>query len=324
MKRKKIDKVLHMMLNGGITNFLSPIGRTSKTMKEMTSVIEAGACEIKNLPDWMITMIAHNGYAIIQVNFGTKTLVSSTYVVWAEQGSDAAWSSAKAAYGEKMKPLLGMIPEAIHMREKPLAPKWIATLIQHIERPLEMIPHAPLLGCIVSNLALCMIEYYGSMETKCSKPNSVSADENPFMTILNDGQKIIACDYFGSDLENTGKYLISCNHGAIRLLWPACRKNTVQEMMQAKEIIVTRGIYMGQEGLEVLFDDHSNVPLSIVMTDSSVIGLFPGDLGDKQWKFTIWMRVNGRPRLVFSRMAYWREGTNLPDCRPLDTTMQDG
>ena len=316
MKRKKNDQIFHTMLNGDSTRWLSPIGKASKAMNEMTPAIEAGGCCIKGLPDWVITIVAHNGYAIIQVHLG-ETLVASSYVVWAEQGSDRAWRSAMAAHKELMNAFLGKIPEASHIPEKPLAPKWIATLMQHKERHHEIIPHSPRVGSIVTNLALYMIQYYGSLEAKRSKPSPGSDGKYSLMKIVSIGELIVASDYFGGDWENTGKYLVSCNEGAIRLLWPSCRINEVQQMMTADEIIVTRGVYEDSEALEILFDDHSASPFMLVMTDSSVVGFLPGDPGKRRWKFTIWMCVNGRPRMVYSRMAHWRQGTDLPDLRPL-------
>ena len=301
-----------MILNGKFTRWLSPIGKASKTMKDLTPAIEAGGCNIKGLPEWAITILAHNGYAVIQIHLGTETLVASTYVVWAEQGSEAAWRTAMAAHAEIMRPFLGKIPEASHIPEKPLAPKWIATLVQHRERHYEIIPHTPRVGSIVTNIALCIIEYYGSMEPKGPKQNSEPDEEYKVMKIFNMGEQIVAADYFGSDWENTGKYLVTCMGGAIRLLWPTCRKSTIQQMMSAKEIIVTRGFYEGQEALEILFDDHSGAPFKLLMTESSVVGFFPGDPGDKPWNFVVWMWVNGGPRIVFTRMAHWCQGTTLP------------
>lgn len=89
-------------------------------------------------------------------------------------------------------------------------------------------------------------------------------------------------------------------------------------MMTAKEIIVTRGEYQGREGLEILFEDHSEAPLSITLTDSSCIGLLPGNPGCKPWNFAVWMWMDGCPRMVYSSVAYIREGKDLPDLRSLE------
>ena len=56
MKRKKNNQVFHMMLNSEFTRWLSPIGKASKTMKDLTPAIEAGGCNIKGLPEWAIRL----------------------------------------------------------------------------------------------------------------------------------------------------------------------------------------------------------------------------------------------------------------------------
>jgi hypothetical protein len=324
MKRKKNNKVLHMILNGDSARWVSPIDKASKRMKDLKPAIEAGGCNIKGLPEWAITILAHNGYAVMQTHLGSETLVATTYVVWSEHGSDAAWRAAMAAHQEEMKPFLGKIAEASHIPEKPMAKRWIAVLLQHQERHDEIIPQIPRIASIINDLALCAIEYYGSMDASCQKSDSESDEEYRLMKILSFGEQIVAADYFGSDWENSGKYLVTCMNGVIRLLWPANRKPTIQHMMLAKEIVVTRGIYEGEEALEILFDDHSAAPFMLLMTESSVVGFFPGDPGDTPWMFAVWMWVDGGPRMVFSRMAHWRQGTKLPDLRPHEEVTQDG
>ncbi len=317
MKRRKNNKVYHMILNCDSWSWLSPIGKSSKTMKSLTPAIEAGGCSIKALPEWVITILAHNGYAVIQTHLGS-TLVATTYVVWSEHGSDPAWRTAMAAHHETMKPFVGKIAEASHIPEQPSAQRWIATLIQHRERHDEIIPRIPHVGQILKKMALCAIEYYGSIYASCQKSDPESDDEYGFMKIISIGEQIVAADYFGSDLENAGLYQVTCMNGVIRLMWPANRKATIQQMMLAKEIIVTRGTYEGHEALEILFDDHSEAAYMLLIMESSLVGFFPGDPVDKPWKFAIWMWVNGGPRMVYSKMAHWRQGTTLPDLRPLE------
>jgi len=199
---------------------------------------------------------------------------------------------------------------------KPTSPKWLGTIVM----PVPASEGSSLFW--VANYEQCMAmalinpeQLAEFVNARCAK-NSSDDDGPNVITIKNSGQNIVDTDYFGSEMEKMGKFVVSCSNGAIRMLWPRSRGSEIQEMMTGEEIIVTRGILQNNDGLEILFDDGSDSPYAIQMMGSSIAGSFPEDPGQGQWKLTVWEWVNGGLNMVLSKPTFWRKGTVLPDLRP--------
>lgn len=136
--------------------------------------------------------------------------------------------------------------------------------------------------------------------------------------IENHGPLLLSSNYFGGELEEGGKYFVSCNAGCVRILWPRCRRREVNDMRTSAYVILTRGLYEGAEGLEILFEDKSPSPYCLHLTDASA-DLLPGDPGEvQQWTVAVWMWREDKPAKVLERRAHWRRVATLPHLQPLD------
>lgn len=136
------------------------------------------------------------------------------------------------------------------------------------------------------------------------------------LIIRNAGADILQASYFGSKLEGAGVVFVSCNAGCVRLMIPRTHNEIIHDMEAAKLVILTRGVFCGRPGLEILFEDESEDPYVIHVTSDSGM-VFPGDPFDRHWDFAVWQWRNGRPQKILSRPTAWRQGTSLPDLRPL-------
>src|SRR5262249_38420027 len=122
------------------------------------------------------------------------------------------------------------------------------------------------------------------------------------LRIDNDGPRILACSFWGSEVEWAGKLYVSLNAGAFRLLVPASLESAIAEMAPAEGVAVSRGPWPAMrlpEGFEILFDDGTPDPLALHLMPASFDRLpAPGDVAG-EWLFSVWTRPRGgdRPRL---------------------------
>lgn len=88
-----------------------------------------------------------------------------------------------------------------------------------------------------------------------------------FITIKNDGKEIIETDYFDSELNQAGKFFLSINAGAFRLLVPDVFSETIKKELQLTEYIeISKDAFF----TNILFEDHSDNPYQIQMTNNSL------------------------------------------------------
>ena len=88
------------------------------------------------------------------------------------------------------------------------------------------------------------------------------------LVIQNKGQAIASTNYWDSPQAKEGFFFLSWNAGAARLLVPDSQKAQIREMRSARYVIISRGpcnMEDGGEGLELLFEDHSDSPYCIQM-----------------------------------------------------------
>lgn len=98
--------------------------------------------------------------------------------------------------------------------------------------------------------------------------------------ITNAGQRIVATNYWESELARAGYLYLSWNAGAARLLIPDSMKSAVREMKSAKYVIISRGPWAemdGQDGLELLFEDGTDEPYCIHMAALQTDRLLPAE-----------------------------------------------
>jgi len=112
------------------------------------------------------------------------------------------------------------------------------------------------------------------------------------IAIENDGQNIKNTNYFESPAAKEGYVFLTINAGAFRLLVPDnIAAKLVGEIATANEVIVSRGRWVAQNGIdafEIMFEDNSDSPycfhISAKQADTYPV---ESDCG-KQWNFTVW------------------------------------
>jgi hypothetical protein len=142
------------------------------------------------------------------------------------------------------------------------------------------------------------------------------------LQIENDGPLITSTNFYHTEMARTGKFYLSSNAGAFRLLVPPQHLGAVREMRSARDVVVSRGpmTLQGQQlpdALEVLFDDGSEDPFSMHLSLGQVDRM-PLDTDTLQeWTCTVWTHLVGeRCRQVLSKPAHYRRVRRLPDLRP--------
>lgn len=132
----------------------------------------------------------------------------------------------------------------------------------------------------------------------------------------NHGALLIASNYWGSDLDRTGKFYCSVNAGAVRLLLPCSRYSLVGEWRSCEYVILSRGPWPEQgldEAVEILFEDHSDSPYALHLAGQS-FDLLPvePEIG-REWILSVWIEKKARPHKALERACRWRRSAFLPD-----------
>lgn len=97
------------------------------------------------------------------------------------------------------------------------------------------------------------------------------------LSIENDGQAILRSNYWDTPLNESGTIAISMNAGAFRILLPDSMVDQVAEMLTAREVIVSKGHYQARRAYEILFDDHTDSPYSLMVDARQFASLQPED-----------------------------------------------
>jgi len=105
------------------------------------------------------------------------------------------------------------------------------------------------------------------------------------LTIENDGPAIVASDFWTTDQARAGKFFISCNEGAFRLLLPPQTLSVVEDMRTARIVEVRRE---GKANFRIIFEDDSDSPFVIDCLVNS-FDRIPADTDHGgQFRFTVW------------------------------------
>lgn len=62
-----------------------------------------------------------------------------------------------------------------------------------------------------------------------------------YIAISNNGPQIIETNFWETDLNAKGKFYLSGNAGAFRLLVPSGYEKIISEMLTANEVVITKG-----------------------------------------------------------------------------------
>jgi hypothetical protein len=145
-------------------------------------------------------------------------------------------------------------------------------------------------------------------------------DTCSFIWIENDGPLIRKTNYWDSDLAKHGKFYVTANAGAIRLLCPPNMKHYLSEMKTGRKIILSIGLYcnVNRNMLEILFDDYSDTPFCLMMDLDALDRMPLASEYDKEREFSVWVQgVDGKPKRRLLRKCWLRQVKELPCLQPL-------
>jgi hypothetical protein len=94
-----------------------------------------------------------------------------------------------------------------------------------------------------------------------SKGATIMAD---FISVSNDGPKVVDTNYWSSDLARRGMLYLSVNAACIRLFAPSALN--AGDLTGVTEVIVSRGRVSRGDAVELLFEDGSNTPFVITLS----------------------------------------------------------
>lgn len=132
--------------------------------------------------------------------------------------------------------------------------------------------------------------------------------------IENDGQAIAGTDYWDSEMNTHGLIAISMNAGAFRILLPDSMADQVADMQTARDVIISKGKCQGKQAYEILFDDHTDTPYSLLLDARQFASLQPAD-GEhgKDVRVSVWVKG---PERVLDMPARFRVVRRLPCLKP--------
>ncbi|MGF7007942.1 hypothetical protein [Shinella sumterensis] len=110
------------------------------------------------------------------------------------------------------------------------------------------------------------------------------------LEIENDGQAILSTNYWSSDFAARGLAYLTWNAGAARLLIPAIRRAWLRDMEGADSVIISVGPWSaarGKEGVELLFEDHSDSPFALHLSQEQTDRLLPASEVGKLFKVIV-------------------------------------
>lgn len=83
------------------------------------------------------------------------------------------------------------------------------------------------------------------------------------ITICNKGAAINSTNYFEHEHARHGLLFFSWNASTLRILVPDNQIEKISEMNTGLQCVISRGQYLGQDYLELMFDDESEEPFVI-------------------------------------------------------------
>jgi hypothetical protein len=146
--------------------------------------------------------------------------------------------------------------------------------------------------------------------------------EPDILRIENDGAEIKATNYFDTPGARAGKFFLSLNAGAFRLLVPITQYMALAEMRTARGAAVSRGNHDGTKGLtgdgvEVLFDDGTDSPFALHLGMASLHSIPPASESGRRVVLSVWTAgQGGGVTKALELPCTFRVADRLPDLRP--------
>jgi len=122
--------------------------------------------------------------------------------------------------------------------------------------------------------------------------------------------------YFDTEMCAKGFYHLVHNNGKYFLFLPKWKEKVLQEMQTGKQVIITRGSHEGKkDSFEIMFDDETETPFSVLIRDEQFTRLSPLKEG---WHGTLYVYSGDidECRLIFP-YVYYRITDNLPCLEPV-------
>lgn len=140
------------------------------------------------------------------------------------------------------------------------------------------------------------------------------------LRITNHGPLITATNYWELPESHLGKFYVSLNSGAFRLLVPPIQEPALNDMKASKECVVSRGPWPMQglaDAVEILFDDRTDNPFSLHLSIPSFDRLPLDTDQGKEWILSVWTRPRrGRPHKALERPCWYRRVISIPYLKP--------
>jgi hypothetical protein len=134
--------------------------------------------------------------------------------------------------------------------------------------------------------------------------------------ISNHGPIVIATNYWDSELARAGRLYCSVNAGAVRVLLPRSKWADVNEMRTSQYCVLSRGPWPAEnaaEAVELMFEDHSESPYALNLTNNS-FDLLPAEPEPgRDWVLSIWIQKDGLPHKAMERVCHWRRVARIPN-----------
>lgn len=123
---------------------------------------------------------------------------------------------------------------------------------------------------------------------------------NQFIHIENDAQAIASTNFYDTEVAADGKFYLSWNSGAGRLLVPDNQKPCLREMKTASHVVVSSGPWAeegGRPALELLFEDRSDAPFVLTLSQEQSDRHLPACDQAGQFFIAVWTRGGMKLRL---------------------------
>lgn len=133
------------------------------------------------------------------------------------------------------------------------------------------------------------------------------------LIITNAGPLIASTNYWGTPLEAQGLAYLSVNARAFRLLVPRSMEFALADMATAKVITVNRPRNPSRYALEIMFDDLSQSPFCLHLSEGQFDRLVPHEeAGRTDLEFTVWTQPRQDvPHEALRRPARYRSVARL-------------
>ena len=116
------------------------------------------------------------------------------------------------------------------------------------------------------------------------------------LEIQNNGQELVATNFWNSEIAKHGRFYLSFNAGALRVLLPDSTSHWLSEMRTAKTVDLCRYESIAGPVYDVIFDDGSSRPFSITTTVNGSDRLLPRSEHNKRITISVWTKgADGMP-----------------------------